>query len=452
MDNAANNKRAANLLKDEYPQVFFTNCAAHVLDLMLHDMGKVKAVKRVLNQVHRVVMMVKGSASAVTLFRELFSKLALVRPGATRFGTQVIMIERFLEVKKVLKEMVISEEWKSVAVANTEEGQAIRGLLLEETFWDSVTAILGLMKPIYEVLRIFDRRSLVMGSVYGLMLEATVKTNEAATKAAAQLSKKTGLLPGNEKAAFLAAFKAIIANRWDGQLHNPLHALGWLLIPKNQYVGEIREDAELRAGAEEVFKARGGNVEMRTMLAVQLAAFHKGEGKLGSVDAQWAATILVESGRLSAAEWWALYGGEVRALQKIAVMLLSQPVTSSEVERRAAQACFFLFRVDEEEEAGGESCTIDWDTFGNIGKRVTKRKHANLKKKKSASKGSGSRKGKEKVCEEEEEEAEDGSSDDDSGPDEPTKRKNKRVNAWDCSDGSSGEEEDDEEDEEEEGD
>ncbi|CAI5989022.1 unnamed protein product [Closterium sp. NIES-65] len=458
MDNAANNKRAANLLKDEYPQVFFTNCAAHVLDLMLHDMGKVKAVKRVLNQVHRVVMMVKGSASAVTLFRELFSKLELVRPGATRFGTQVIMIERFLEVKKALKEMVISEEWKSVAVANTEEGQAIRGLLLEETFWDSVTAILGLMKPIYEVLRIVDRRSLVMGSVYGLMLEATVKTNEAATKA-----------------------------------------------------GEIREDAELRAGAEEVFKARGGSVEMRTMLAVQLAAFHKREGKLGSVDARWAATILVESGRLSAAEWWALYGVEVRALQKIAVMLLSQPVTSSEVERywsalarvqrrdrnrlnatSMTDVAFVAFgrraresydkktearaklyselsngslqegstsvllslpveaEVDEEEEAGGEPCTIDWDTFGNIGKRVTKRKRANLKKKKSASKGSGSRKGKEKVCEEDEEEAEDGSSDDGSGPDEPTKRKNKGVNAWDCSDGSSGEEEDDEEDEEEE--
>ncbi|CAI5998418.1 unnamed protein product [Closterium sp. NIES-65] len=492
MDNAANNKRTANLLKDGYPQVFFTNCAAHVLDLMLHYMGKVKAVKRVLNQVHRVVMMVKGSASAVTLFRELFSKLALVRPGATRFGTQVIMIERFLEVKKALKEMVISEEWKSVAVANTEEGHAVRGLLLEETFWDSVTAILGLMKPIYEVLRIVDRRSLVMGSVYGLMLEATVKSNEAATKAAAQLSKKTGLLPGNKKAAFLAAFKAIIANRWDGQLHNPLHALGWLLNPKNQYVGEIREDAELRAGAEEVFKARGGSVEMRTMLAVRLAAFHKGEGKLGSVDARWAATILVESGRLSAAEWWALYGGEVRALQKIAVMLLSQPVTSSEVERywsalarvqrrdrnrlnatSMTDVAFVAFgrraresydkktearaklyselsngslqegstsvllslpveaEVDEEEEAGGEPCTIDWDTFGNIGKRVTKRKRANLKKKKkkSASKGSGSRKGKEKVCEEEEEEAEDGSSDDDSGPDEPTKRKNKGVNA-----------------------
>ncbi|CAI5466158.1 unnamed protein product [Closterium sp. Yama58-4] len=149
MDNATNNKRAASLLKDEYPQVFFTNCAAHDLDLMLHDMGK----------------------------------LALVHPGATRFGTQVIMIERFLEVKEELMSMVISEEWGNVAVAKTEEGKAIRCLLLEETFWDSVTVILCLMQPIYEVLRIVDRQSLVMGQIYGLMLEAMVKTNEAASTA-----------------------------------------------------------------------------------------------------------------------------------------------------------------------------------------------------------------------------------------------------------------------------
>ncbi|CAI7862656.1 unnamed protein product [Closterium sp. NIES-53] len=182
MDNAANNKRAAQLLKPGYPHVFFNNCAAHVLDLMLHDIGGIKVVKKVLNQVHRVVMMVKGSASAVILFHELFSKLLLVRPGATRFGTQVIMIARFLEVKQSLKEMVISEEWGQVAVAQ-EEGRAVRHLLLQETFWESVGVVLCLMNPIYEVLRAVDRRSLVMGQIYGLMVDATVKMNEAATAA-----------------------------------------------------------------------------------------------------------------------------------------------------------------------------------------------------------------------------------------------------------------------------
>ncbi|CAI5507984.1 unnamed protein product [Closterium sp. Naga37s-1] len=183
MDNASNNKRAAELLKPEVPHVFFTNCAAHVLDLMLHDCGKVRAVRRVLAQVHRVVMMVKGSASAVVLFRTLFTKLSLVRPGATRFGTQVIMVGRFLEVKRALKAMVISEEWEQVAVARSKEGQAVRTLLLDDVFWELVVAVQRLMTPVYEVLRAVDKRSLLMGQIYGLMLEATVKTNEAAEAA-----------------------------------------------------------------------------------------------------------------------------------------------------------------------------------------------------------------------------------------------------------------------------
>ncbi|CAI5982221.1 unnamed protein product [Closterium sp. NIES-65] len=183
MDNASNNRRAADILRDGFHAVFFNNCAAHVLDLMLHDIGRVLAVRRVLNQVHRVVMIVKGSASAVTLFHELFSTLSLVRPGATRFGTQVIMLARFLEVKKALKEMIISEEWELVAVARSEEGRAVRHLLLDEVFWECATAVLRLMTPVYEVLRVVDTRALVMGQIYGLMLDATVKTNNAAEAA-----------------------------------------------------------------------------------------------------------------------------------------------------------------------------------------------------------------------------------------------------------------------------
>ncbi|CAI6002654.1 unnamed protein product [Closterium sp. NIES-65] len=109
MDNASKNKNAANKLRLEYPHIFFTNCAAHCLDLMLHDIGKIPAIKHVLALVHSVVMMIKGSASAVVLFRELFTKLSLVRLGATRFGTQVIMLGRFLEVKRALRVIVISD-------------------------------------------------------------------------------------------------------------------------------------------------------------------------------------------------------------------------------------------------------------------------------------------------------------------------------------------------------
>ncbi|CAI5990633.1 unnamed protein product [Closterium sp. NIES-64] len=234
MDNASKNKNAANKLRLEYPHIFFTNCAAHCLDLMLHDIGKIPAIKHVLALVHSVVMMIKGSASAVVLFRELFTKLSLVRLGATRFGTQVIMLGRFLEVKRALRVIVISD---------------------------------------------------------------------------------------------------------------------------------------------------------------------RGEGRLGSHNARWAATTLVEAGRMMDAEWWFLFGRDVHAPQGLAVTSLSQPVTSSKVERywsalarrKAAlssklysdlgngtlrEAAINPAEVEEEEgdaeeegQVEEEEYTIDWSEFGSIGKK-----------------------------------------------------------------------------------
>ncbi|CAI5524147.1 unnamed protein product [Closterium sp. Naga37s-1] len=292
-----------------------------------------------------------------------------------------------------------------------------------------------------------------MGQVYGLMLEATVKTNVAAQAGAAMFVKRTELLLAKDKPAFLAEVKAILVKRWDKQLHNPLHALGWLLNPRNQYVGEVREDEEVRSGAE--------------------AVIHKGEGLLGSPDARWAAKVLVAGGRQTDAEWWWMYGGEVKALQSLAVMNLSQPVTSSEVERywsaiarvqrrdrnrisakKMTDVTYVAFmrrardtfdrkqkvreklyadlsngtlkegsvvapaeEVVEEEGAEEEgevnvACTIDWDLFGQIGKKKKKeRESSNRKRKGKATKPSKGKKKAAAAREDEEEEAADSSGD-----------------------------------------
>ncbi|CAI5479976.1 unnamed protein product [Closterium sp. Yama58-4] len=427
MDNASNNKRAADMLRDGFPQVFFTNCAAHVLDLMLHDMGNIRVVKRVLTQVHRVVMMVKGSASAVVLFREVFSKLSLVRPGATRFGTQVIMIGRFLEVKRALRAMVISEEWEEVAVARTKEGRAVRTLLLDDFFWDLVTAVHRLMTPVYGVLRVVDKRSLIMGEIYGRMIDATVQTNEAA-EAAGKHYNAVGL-------------------------HNALQALGWLLNPRNQYVGAVRNDRETRKGADEVIKARGVSVAQRTLLHAQLAQFHKGEGRLGSDDARWAATTLVEGGRLTDTEWWWMYGGEVAALQELAVMTLSQPVTSSEVERYFS-ALARVQRRDRNRLAATKMTDVTYVAFTRRARDAFDRRQGVREKpyrdltdgtlKEGCTIAPGA------VVEEEEEEEEEEADSSGGEEGETCKKTRDGSDPWDLSDGSSGEEEEEEEEEDEE--
>ncbi|CAI5475868.1 unnamed protein product [Closterium sp. Yama58-4] len=496
MDNASNNKREADMLRDGFPCV-------------LHELRRARAGSHAARH---------GKHSGGE------TKLSLVRPGATRFGTQVIMIGRFLEVKRALRAMVISEEWEEVAVARTEEGRAVRTLLLDDFFWDLVTAVHRLMTPVYGVLRVVDKRSLIMGEIYGRMIDATVQTNEAAEAAGKHYNavaeifvKRPTLLAAKDKATFFTSIKAIVAKRWDGQLHNALQALGWLLNPRNQYVGAVRNDREIRKGADEVIKARGVSVAQCTLLHAQLAQFHKGEGRLGSDDARWAATTLVEGGRLTDAEWWWMYGGEVAALQELAVMTLSQPVTSSEVERyfsalarvqrrdrnrlaatkmtdvtyvaftRRARDAFDrrqgvrekryrdlsdgtlkegctiapVSAGEEEEGAGvaeeeGEESvtTINWDEFGSIGKKKRKTKVGESFKRKRKGKGTGNlpckRKGKGAVVEEEEEEEEEAADSSGGEEGETCKKTRDGSDPWDLSDGSSGEEEEEEEEEEDE--
>ena len=45
-DNGANYKAAGKLLMDRIPTIFWSPCAAHCLDLMLEDIGKIKEFKR----------------------------------------------------------------------------------------------------------------------------------------------------------------------------------------------------------------------------------------------------------------------------------------------------------------------------------------------------------------------------------------------------------------------
>ncbi|CAI7926464.1 unnamed protein product [Closterium sp. NIES-53] len=334
MDNASNNKQAADMLREGFPQVFFTNCATHVLELMLRDMGNIRVVKRVLSQVHRVVMMVKGSASAVVLFREVFSTVSLV--------------------KRALRAMVISEEWEEVAVARTEEGRAVRTLLLDDFFWDLVTAVHRLMTPVYGVLRVVDKRSLIMGVIYGRMIDATIQTNEAA-----------GALPLHPRWMYGGEVAA-------------LQELAVMSLSQPVTSSEVEMYWSALASVQRRDRNRLAATKMTDVTYVAFTrrardAFDRRQGVREKL-------------------YLDLSNGTLKEGSTIA------PVSAEEEEGGAGL-------VEEEEEG---STTINWDEFGSIGKKKRKFKVGESSKRKRKGKGKGNvpckGKGKGAVVEEEEEE------------------------------------------------
>jgi hypothetical protein len=61
-DNGANFKAAGKLLERKIPHLFWTPCAAHCLDLMLKDNGKIREFKKCISHARQVTTFI-GMAS-----------------------------------------------------------------------------------------------------------------------------------------------------------------------------------------------------------------------------------------------------------------------------------------------------------------------------------------------------------------------------------------------------
>jgi hypothetical protein len=86
-NNGANYKAASKLLMQRIPILFWSPCAAHCLDLMLEDIGKLKDFKKPITQAKWVTTFIYRHGRILSAMREKTSGMDLVRPVAARFAT-----------------------------------------------------------------------------------------------------------------------------------------------------------------------------------------------------------------------------------------------------------------------------------------------------------------------------------------------------------------------------
>jgi hypothetical protein len=92
-DNGANYMAADRILMDWIPTLFWTPCAAHCLDLMLEDIGKLKDFKKPIAYAKRVTTFIYRHGRILSAMREKTSGMDLVRPAATRFATYFLTLK-----------------------------------------------------------------------------------------------------------------------------------------------------------------------------------------------------------------------------------------------------------------------------------------------------------------------------------------------------------------------
>jgi len=73
----------------------------------------------------------------------------------------------------------------------------------------------------------------------------------------------------------------IIDNRWDIQLHRPLHAVGWYLNPEYFYKAE-HIDPEIMIGFYECIRKLNSDVKFQNQIDVELSMYSKADGFFGN--------------------------------------------------------------------------------------------------------------------------------------------------------------------------
>ncbi|KAL3683082.1 hypothetical protein R1sor_001104 [Riccia sorocarpa] len=112
-DNAAVNRKAGELIREKYPHIVFGGCVAHGLNLLSHDLGQYTWITSLFDRCQKMVAFIKNHHMTNAIFIDKFSDgLTLLRPDATRFMTNFIMIDRAYALRYCLKEMTSSKEWE----------------------------------------------------------------------------------------------------------------------------------------------------------------------------------------------------------------------------------------------------------------------------------------------------------------------------------------------------
>ncbi|XP_057970336.1 uncharacterized protein LOC131159441 [Malania oleifera] len=311
-DNEAAMKAGGKLLMQKRPNLYWTACAAHCIDLILEDIGKKSNVKKVLEDARTITSFIYNHTWTVNFMKKFTNNRELLRPAITRFATNFIALETIVRHKQALREMFTSDAWKNSRFGMAKSGPAYdsKKIILGKEFWQKASDIIKVQEPLVKVLKLVDGdEKPTMGFIY-----------EAIDRAKLAIQKDC---------RFYKDYWKIIDNRWSFQLHQDLHAAGYFLNPQFLYGAPPSPEVarEVMDGVKKVITKLVPDIDTQIRAINQLLLYRDRQETFGTPLAQRAVK------QTNPAEWWIHYGLCAPELQRIAIRVLSQTTSASNCER-----------------------------------------------------------------------------------------------------------------------
>lgn len=254
-------------MEAKYPHLFWTPCAAHCIDLILEDLFKIPALNNTIAKAVAMNSYIYTRPGVVNILREFTAKKELLRPAKTRFATHFITLSRIYKQKANLKKMFISERWTKSQYSKEAAGRKISAVIANPNFWNHILFGLRATGPLIKVLRLVDgEKKPPMGYIY----EAMDRAKEA-----------IALSFDHDENKYKEIYEKI-DDRWNVQLHRPLHAAAYYLNPEFYYSNpDIEEDAEVVRGLYTCIEKMNANPDVQDKIGEQLEMYKRAEDLFG---------------------------------------------------------------------------------------------------------------------------------------------------------------------------
>eukprot|EP00253_Pinus_taeda_P031449 PITA_31449 len=280
---------------------------------MLEDIGKVEWVKNTVEHAKCITKYIYNHSWVLNLMRKHTGGKELVRPSITRFATHFLMLQCLNAQHKNLQKMFSSKELSESRWARRPDVKDTKKKVLDTYFWKRSLELVKITEPLVKVLRLVDGERMAMGYIYEAMDQAKEQIRVAY----------------KDRLAKYGRIWEIIDNRWNNQLHRPIHAAGYFLNPKYHYKNRLGDlhDGEVRAGLIDCLERMVPSHVDQLEIHRQLTIFNMASGTFGKNLEKMARDVDQPT------HWWESFGGQCPQLQRFAIRVLSQTSSASGCER-----------------------------------------------------------------------------------------------------------------------
>ncbi|KAF2882508.1 hypothetical protein ILUMI_23669 [Ignelater luminosus] len=173
-DNAANMKKAWDLLREKYADkpISFYGCAAHTLNLLVKDITKLNTTDILINSAKAIIKVIKSKSVLNSAFFNLQRekqeprKCVLKLPVATRWASIVLSFESLLKIKNILKALVINDEYQDLI-----EKRNKTNILDDEIFWKRIESFLKILQPLKKWITVLESDECRINEVTEALIE-----------------------------------------------------------------------------------------------------------------------------------------------------------------------------------------------------------------------------------------------------------------------------------------